>query len=265
MATSCTTPPVTCSVPVYVPAGAACGTCTSTSTARLSFTGTSKGNALRFTRNRIDVGDQGVGPPAGAAVAAGLASYVHQRFPVEDDVAPGDGVAGGVGEGGEAHRHAGRLAGDDHLERLELVLCRGERRGRGRGGRRLRGGADLLSRRRDPHLRRGGGPCGEQNDEQGNRAQSASLVGCFPFRRSVCRFGYQPRGLVAYCTIDARPCARSSASHPGRQALARRGALTDVTRGTTLARPGAARPDRRPRGVRIHRWTHVRVTRTGGC
>src|SRR5207237_1305750 len=47
--TSCVTPPVTCSVPVYLPAGVACGACTSISTARLSFAGTSKGNALRFS------------------------------------------------------------------------------------------------------------------------------------------------------------------------------------------------------------------------
>src|SRR5947207_11281925 len=47
--TSCVTPPVTCSVPVYLPAGVACGACTSTRTARLSFAGTLKGNALRFS------------------------------------------------------------------------------------------------------------------------------------------------------------------------------------------------------------------------
>ncbi len=47
--TSCVTPPLMWSVPVYFPAGVPCGAWMSTSTARLSLAGTSKGNALRFS------------------------------------------------------------------------------------------------------------------------------------------------------------------------------------------------------------------------
>ena len=42
-------PPLTTSVPVYLPAGASAGTCTSTYTARFSPAGTSNGNAFRFS------------------------------------------------------------------------------------------------------------------------------------------------------------------------------------------------------------------------
>ncbi|HTO96789.1 MAG TPA: hypothetical protein VMK66_07060, partial [Myxococcales bacterium] len=47
--TSWVTPPLTCRVPVYLPAGVPWGAWMSTSTARLSLAGTSKGKALRFS------------------------------------------------------------------------------------------------------------------------------------------------------------------------------------------------------------------------
>src|SRR5438067_11335933 len=42
-------PPLTTTVPVYLPAGASAGTCTSTYTTRFSPAGTSNGNAFRFS------------------------------------------------------------------------------------------------------------------------------------------------------------------------------------------------------------------------
>ncbi len=114
-----------------------------------------------LAHDRIDVGDQRIGPQARGPVAAGGRGDVDQRLAIQHHVAAGDRVALAVVQALEAQRHARGGPGHHHLEGLELVP-RGRKRGRGgRIGRHLRHWADLGRAAGGPDLRRprGGRQC----------------------------------------------------------------------------------------------------------
>ncbi len=118
----------------------------------------------------VDRRDQRVRPATGPAVRRGGAGEVDEPLRVQ----PGgrDRGARGALEDARGRLHPARGAGDDHLERLELVPRRGD--ARDRVGPRRRARQDLLRRGRDPdrrqRRRRGGG--GDREEEHGEQATS---------------------------------------------------------------------------------------------